>query len=218
MDCIREEASAEPPLIDAEDLYQRLERFIWWRAHQLTSANTNHVLLETDDVASEMFLTLVECWEKYHQREDIDAEAMLKIVRKSCNNKCAALVLAYYTTECRSGDMYLLNFDDIHETVAEFDVEKLLESESRVSRFIGKLSKKQAEIVTAVLTMDERLIRRAHLESTRRAFVHPRAGSLPLDYRLLADALHLDYGSAKSLWYRIRRKWQEYQTKFERGD
>ena len=250
---VPEEASAEPPLLDAEDLYQRLERFIWWRAHQLTASNRNHVLLETDDVASEMFLTLVECWEKYHKREDIDADAMLKIVRASCNNKCSALIVRYYKRKSRCGDMRQVSIDEIleitelgeiaslsstwedqgqrraggwseidmdkaFEGASECDVERLLESENRISVFMTKLSRREDEIVRAILTMDERLARRAHLESIRRAFVHPRAGPLSLDYRLVADALHLEYGSAKNLWYSIRRKWQAYQISFEKGD
>jgi len=215
---VPEEASAEPPLLDAEDLYQRLERFIWWRAHQLTSSNRNHVLLETDDVASEMFLTLVECWEKYHKREDIDADAMMKIVRTSCNNKCSALIVRYYKRQSRCGDMEQISIEEAFDVAVECDVERLLESENRISVFLTKLGKKESTIVRAILTMDERLARRAHLESIRRAFVHPRAGPLSLDYRLVADALHLEYGSAKNLWYSIRRKWQAYQISFEKGD
>ena len=152
---VPEEASAESPLLDAEDLYQRLERFIWWRAHQLTSSNRNHILLETDDVASEMFLTLVECWEKYHEREDIDADAMMKIVRTSCNNKCSALIVRYYKRQSRCGDMTQISIEEAFDVAVECNVERLLESENRISVFLTKLGKKESTIVRAILTMDE---------------------------------------------------------------
>lgn len=241
-DPVREGASAELPLLDAEDLYHRLERFIWWRAHQMTSGNINHVLLEPDDVASEMFLTLVECWEKYHDREDIDAGAMLRIVRKSCDNKCAKLVVKYYKTKSRKNEIHQISIEEILEIVenyggwpyrfddqpdmrigtleaiSEGDIEALLESQNRISRFIELLTDREAKMVIAILKTDERIARRAHLESVRRAFVHPRAGPLTLNYRLIADALHMAYGTASKTWYSIRKKWQDYQSDFEKGD
>ena len=205
------EVASEPPITDAEDLYRRLEKFIWWRAHQMTSGNTNHVLLGVDDVAGEMFLTLVECWEHYKNREDIDADAMMRIVRSSCEKRCNDLMVMYYYSVKRSGDGQEVPLDDAVDVAMVCDIEAVIQSHNRIHSFLQTLKEDEYEIVVALLRMDPRIARTAHLETVRRTFVHPYSGPLRISSRLIADALHLSYYTAQDVWRRIREKWCSFQ-------
>ena len=212
--CTTVDASAEPPLEGVEDLYGRLERFIWWKAHQITDGNRSHVLLGVDDLAGEMFLTLVQCWDRYASQEQITAGDMVRLVMRSCDNTCRSLLRMYYYN--RPGELDQVSIDEVWDVAVECDVDAVLESQNRISTFIESLTRREREIVIAILTMDERLVRTAHLETVRRDFVYASPGPLAVNYRLLADALQLDYRAAKSMWYRIKKKWVSFQRNLEK--
>ena len=214
MSCVENLDQASEPIADAEDLYRRLEKFIWWRAHQMTWGNTNHVLLDVDDVAGEMFVTLVECWEHYKGREDIDADAMLRIVRSSCDKRCNDLTLLYYYTQKHSGDGQEIPLDEVFDVGVTCDVESIIESKNKISAFLEALDDDEYDVVVALLKMDPRIARTVHLDTVRKEFVHPY-GVCPvrISSRLIADALHLSYSTAYKVWRRIREKWFSFQEK-----
>jgi hypothetical protein len=208
-------ASESSPVLDSiEGLYNKLERFVWWRAHQFCRDHRHHVLLEVDDVASEMFVTLVACWRLYHEKDGIDEDEMLRIAKASCDNTCRQLVITYYVTQKRAGDALLASVDDVLDLAEECDVERFLESQAKVRAFLSTLFLPQRLIVNAILRMDARLTRRAVLEGIRKKWVYKNPGPIKCNYRLVADAFGLEYDESRRMWYLIRKRWKEHQKKW----
>lgn len=219
-----------------EDLYQRLHKYIYWLAYDLNRQHSLHILLQPDDLAGELFLEMVSVYRHYQHRKDLDADTLINIVKVSLDNQIRSLIYTYHVT-FRKEDARLLSlaqaYPDPHyneEAISgsggkggnwetqkptdEYivpDPELLIESNDRLQDFLHSLTVPEREIVDAILHMDERVARQAKLVGTRKAFVYKNGGTVTLNYRLVADALHLDRKECQKLWGKIRHKWRRHE-------
>jgi len=226
--------TCEDKIQSVEELYDRLHRYIWWLAHDINKDHTLNILLQTDDLAGELFLEMVRVYRHYEDRGDLDADSLIKIVKVSLDNRIRTLIYTYHNTH-RAEDSKVLPLNVIecepstrdvksnssyggggrqswyHHPTDEYtipDPQSLAESSMRLQIFLDKLTDPEREIVEAILCMDERVARQAQLIGTRKAFVTKKGGTVSLNYRFIADALHIDRKECQALWGQIRRKWR----------
>ena len=214
-----------------EELYDKLQRYIHWLAHNANRTHDLHILLQPDDLAGELFLEMVSVYRHYEDRDDLDADTMIRIVKKSLDNRMKNLIMFFHVTH-RSEDARTLSLDTDREPVDTVnywmplieaselaigeqyeipDPQALLESSGRLNEFLRSLTAAERKIVESILCMDERVARQCKLVGTRKAFVYQNGGTVTINFRIVADALHLDRKECQKLWQTIRHKWRKYE-------
>lgn len=223
-------------ITSVEELYERLHDYIHWLAHEENRTNNLHFLLSPEDVAGELFCELVVIWQHYEDRDDLDADTLIRIVKASLDNRIGDLIYTWHVTyrkdDARNVTLDIRYLDsgspvdpedfseeylpryDYYVRMADYtpDPDDLVESKQRVRRFMRELTAPERKIVDAILGMDERLARQAKLVGTRKAFVYKSGGTVTLKSSLVADALHIDRKECSRLWGRIRKKWRKYEA------
>lgn len=224
-----------------EDLYEKLHLYVHWLAHESNSTWPLHFLLSPDDLAGELFCEMVYVYNYYRDRDDIDNDTMIQIIKVSLDNRIRELIVHWHKSSRRE-DMRNVQLSAAYPDAADTQSEggspnrsagswthdgyeeyrptdeyqvpdpfELSESFHRVKRFLRSLTGPEREIVEAVLGMDERIARQAQLVGTRKAFVYKYGGTVTMKASLVADALHLDREECAKLWRSIRHKWRKYE-------
>lgn len=216
-----------------EELYEKLRKYIHWLAYRANRKQDLHILLQPDDLAGELFCELVYVWRHYEDRDDLDADTMIRIVKVSLDNRIRELICAYHWTH-RKQEYHNVSLEhafpddsqdaDPGETIHQWtpgwtpideytvpDPQELIESNSRIAKFLRCLTAPEREIVEAILCMDERVARQARLVGTRKAFVYKTGGTVTMNFNLVADALHMDRKECQLLWRSIRHKWRDHE-------
>lgn len=186
-----------------EDLYARLERYIRWLA---SVKATDHVLLRQDELAGYLYEELVHGW-LYYSKNGLSAGELLAVIRKMLDNRVSELMYRFYKTH-RCAESSIADLDDVDNVSTGCSLEGLMDSKDRCSRFYESLTEAERHIVDALLNFDDRVRQQIILKAYRRSFVF-QSCTVKVDYRVMADALHMEKGYARHLWKSICEKWRD---------
>jgi len=191
------------PAMSVEELYDKLNKYIHWLAAKKA---TDHVLMEREELEGELYEQLVYGWMYYRDR-GLTVGELLAVIKQMLNNRISELKYRFYLTH-RSAEKEMMDLDDL-ECDGPPDPEHIVEHMLRFSGFLDTLECGERTIVDAILWPDKRMCDQVRLRTFRRSYVYD-VPSITIDWKLVADALHIQYAEARQAWSSVKRKWRNY--------
>jgi len=211
---------------DEMEVYEELEKFIWYLAYQ--NQDPNNVMMEVEEIVGELMLELAKGLKFYN---GLPSGQMQAVLRKMMDNRVSELKFRYYVSGRRiplsltvsldlevgeTGDGQIVMFgvggDDnlLHEFVpAEFSSpEEIYESMENVVRVRQGLSEVAQLVFDAVVFGNEQLTDVMYLSALRAAAVFKNK-TIRLKSRHIADALLLDDRAVRKAFREIRLAYAE---------
>ena len=208
-------------------LYVKMKRYIRW----LSSVSaTDSVLLQQEDIQSELAAELIHGF-LYYEDSITDPAELIRIVKQMLHNRVGELIYKFHLTH-RKEEVYQVDIDslagyedtgdddtrqhlgglvdqitdnELNQTIP--DPQELAEYSEDYARFIALLTPSEMDIVDALLNYDPRVKQQITLTGMRKSFVYGRP-TVSINYRIVADALHLDREETHKLWTSIKPKWR----------
>jgi hypothetical protein len=208
-------------------LYVKMRRYIRW----LSSVSaTDSVLLQQEDIQSELAAELIHGF-LYYEDSITDGEELIRIVKQMLHNRVGELIYKFHITH-RKEEVYQIDIDslagyedtdddgtrqhlgsfvdeildnELNQTIP--DPQELAEYSEEYTQFIALLTPPEMEIVNALLNEDPRVRQQIVLTGMRKSFVYEKP-KVSVNYKIVADALHLDRAEAFRLWTSIKSKWR----------
>lgn len=137
-----------------EKLYEELYGFVKWLAHK--NHNPNNVMMDSDDIAQELFIELFKGLDYYSSLPEEEKKAVLK---KMIDNRLGALKFMHYRTHRGIGNNASSIDDDIiiNTVKSEDDIEELFISSERVDELKSKLSPFANKVLEAIMYNNPRM-------------------------------------------------------------
>jgi hypothetical protein len=185
-----------------DEVYGTLKNYIRWLA---SYRQTDHVLMQADELESELREELVKGFLYYKERNLPDDE-LLKVIKQMLFNRIGELVYRFHATH-RSAEVYAMDYDSAIWLPAHGTTEDEYDGNERVSKFLRMLTLEERTVARMILIgEDARWNHSMELKSMRRTFVFHDPTVSP-DHTDVMRAMTMNNSEAHTLWLSLKFKW-----------